>query len=154
MSKKYSIDDEIFGVEIFDNLNTINSQTKKNFIRSVLYERSLVKNDFTKSINNLLKVSGYNKSQISCAIQISKSYISNIFNGKKKPSILIIILFCKFIDAASNIIYELLKYNDTTIKTQSGIDTLYRAIINDSNIKNCEYIKKIVDEYNSKKHQI
>lgn len=153
MNKINNIEDELFNVENFNYLNTINPQMRKDFIKSVLYERALIKNDFKKSINNLLSISGYNKSQISNALGINKSYISNIFNGKKKASIISIILFCKFIDASSNITYELLKYNDTTIKTQSSIDILYRAIINNSNLKNCEHIKKIIEEFNIKKHQ-
>ena len=128
MNKNNNIEDELFNVENFNYLNTINPQMRKDFIKSVLYERALIKNDFKKSINNLLSISGYNKSQISNALGINKSYISNIT-------------------------YELLKYNDTTIKTQSSIDILYRAIINNSNLKNCEHIKKIIEEFNIKKHQ-
>ena len=107
-------------------------------------EKAMVMYNFSLSMKNIIKLTGYSQNRLAKVIGVDKSNFSKMINRERLFAKLDLLRILLFLEVTSNIMIKLFDYNGTTIKTSDKEDIMIREFIYDDNIKTVDDLNKAI----------
>ena len=109
-------------------------------IKITEYEKAMVMYNFSLSMKNIIKLTGYSQNRLAKVIGVDKSNFSKMINREKLFTKIDILRIIIFLEIPINVGLDLFDYNGTTIKSNDDEDVKIRSLLFDKRINS---IKKL-----------